>query len=122
MSRTRCLAGSRKNSSSGPGPITGKPFTRDYFFELNKYLLEEYHVDGFRYDYVPGMYDGPAGQGYADLVYRTYQHSTTVPRFQAAGGRSRIIQCAEHLPGCGRHPQGDPLELRVAERAARPCP
>ena len=75
-----------------------KAFTRDYFFTLNKYLIAEYHVDGFRYDYVPGMYDGPAGQGYADLVYRTYQHSKSVARFQAAGGRSRIIQCAEHLP------------------------
>jgi 1,4-alpha-glucan branching enzyme len=59
-------------------------------------------VDGFRYDYVPGFYDGPAGQGYADLVYRTYQHSKTIPRFQASGGQSRIIQCAENLPD----PQG----------------
>ncbi|MGX9118884.1 alpha-amylase family glycosyl hydrolase [Mesorhizobium sp. BHbsci] len=75
-----------------------KAFTRDYFFTLNKYLVAEYHVDGFRYDYVPGMYDGPAGQGYADLVYRTYQHSKSIARFQAASGRSRIIQCAEHLP------------------------
>ena len=75
-----------------------KAFTRDYFLTLNKYLIAEYHVDGFRYDYVPGMYDGPAGQGYADLVYRTYQHSKSVARFQAAAGRSRIIQCAEHLP------------------------
>ena len=75
-----------------------KAFTRDYFFTLNKYLIEEYHVDGFRYDYVPGMYDGPAGQGYADLVFRTYQHSQTVARFQTDAGRSRIIQCAEHLP------------------------
>jgi 1,4-alpha-glucan branching enzyme len=75
-----------------------KEFTRDYFFTLNTFLLSEYHVDGFRYDYVPGMYDGPIGQGYADLVYRTYHHSKSVPRFQAGGGRSRIIQCAEHLP------------------------
>lgn len=75
-----------------------KAFTRDYFFTLNKFLVAEYHVDGFRYDYVPGMYDGPAGQGYADLVYRTYQHSKSITRFQAATGHSRIIQCAEHLP------------------------
>jgi 1,4-alpha-glucan branching enzyme len=75
-----------------------KAFTRDYFVALNKYLIAEYHVDGFRYDYVPGMYDGPAGQGYADLVYQTYQHSKSLPKFQAPGGRSRIIQCAEHLP------------------------
>ena len=75
-----------------------KAFTRDYFVALNRYLIAEYHVDGFRYDYVPGMYDGPAGQGYADLVYQTYQHSKSLPKFQASGGRSRIIQCAEHLP------------------------
>lgn len=75
-----------------------KPFTREFFFCLNRFLLDEYHVDGFRYDYVPGMYDGPTGEGYAQLVYRTYRHSKTMPRFQAAGGRSLIIQCAEHLP------------------------
>jgi 1,4-alpha-glucan branching enzyme len=82
---------------SRPGTDYHKQFTREYFFELNGYWLQEYHVDGFRYDYVPGMYDGPAGQGYADLVHRTYQHSKTLPRFQA-GERSKIIQCAEHLP------------------------
>jgi 1,4-alpha-glucan branching enzyme len=81
-----------------PGMDYRKPFTRDYFFELNHYWLDEYHVDGFRYDYVPGMYDGPAGQGYAELVYRTYQHSTGIPRFRDPAGRSKLIQCAEHLP------------------------
>lgn len=81
-----------------PGVDYRKPFARDYFLTLNQYLLEEYHVDGFRYDYVPGMYDGPMGQGYADLVYQTYQHSKTLPRFQTPSGRSKIIQCAEHLP------------------------
>lgn len=81
-----------------PGTDYRKEFTRDYFFELNRYWLEEYHVDGFRYDYVPGIYDGPLGQGYADLVFRTYEHSKTIARFQAAGGRSKIVQCAEHLP------------------------
>lgn len=80
------------------GTDYNKEFTRDYFFQVNQYWLDEYHVDGFRYDYVPGMYDGATGVGYANLVYRTYQSSTTIPRFQASGGRSRIIQCAEHLP------------------------
>lgn len=75
-----------------------KAFTREYFLQLNKYFLGEYHVDGFRYDYVPGMYDGPMGKGYADLVYRTYQYSQTLPKFQTPEGQSRIIQCAEHLP------------------------
>jgi hypothetical protein len=47
------------------------------------------------------MLDGPIGNGYANLVHRTYRHSqdrARFPRFQAEGGRSRIIQCAEHLP------------------------
>jgi 1,4-alpha-glucan branching enzyme len=81
-----------------PGTDFGKAFTRDYFFTLNTYLLAEYHVDGFRYDYVPGMYDGPRGQGYAELVYRTYHHSKSIAKFQTASGASRLIQCAEHLP------------------------
>lgn len=87
---------------SRPGMDYGKTFTRDFFLQLNRYWLREYHVDGFRYDYVPGMYDGPAGVGYADLVFNTYQDSKTLPQFQAPNGRSLIIQCAEHLPD----PQG----------------
>jgi 1,4-alpha-glucan branching enzyme len=78
-----------------------KAFTRDYFLTVNRYWLEQYHVDGFRYDYVPGMLDGPTGQGYANLVFQTYRHAQDVgrfPRFDAGAGRSRIIQCAEHLP------------------------
>jgi 1,4-alpha-glucan branching enzyme len=74
------------------------PFTQQYFRECNRYWLSEYHVDGFRYDYVPGMYDGPAGVGYAKLVYDTYQDSLVISRFQDPLGFSRIIQCAEHLP------------------------
>jgi 1,4-alpha-glucan branching enzyme len=31
-------------------------------------------------------------------VFRTYQHSKSIGKFQAPAGRSRIIQCAEHLP------------------------
>jgi maltooligosyltrehalose trehalohydrolase len=84
-----------------PGMDYNQEFTRDYFFAVNRYWMEEYHVDGFRYDYVPGMFDGPEGQGYADLIYRSYRHSqqfATFPRFDAGSGRSLIIQCAEHLP------------------------
>lgn len=81
-----------------PGMDYHKAFTREYFLALNQFWLEEYHVDGFRYDYVPGMYDGPAGKGYADLVHQTYLYSKKFPRFQTAAGRSKIIQCAEHLP------------------------
>jgi len=81
-----------------PGVDYTKEFAREYFFKLNQYLLQEYHIDGFRYDYVPGMYDGPVGEGYAALVFRTYQDSKAYPRFDGGNGRSRIIQCAEHLP------------------------
>ncbi len=81
-----------------PGVDYKKEFARDYFFAVNQYWLAEFHVDGFRYDYVPGMLDGPAGDGYAALVYRTYQHSRGIQRFQTVQGHSAIIQCAEHLP------------------------
>ena len=74
------------------------PFTQQYFRECNRYWLEEYHVDGFRYDYVPGMYDGPTGVGYAKMVFDTYQDSLPFERFKDPKGFSRIIQCAEHLP------------------------
>lgn len=82
-----------------PGTDYTKAFTRDYFRAVNTYWLDEYHVDGFRYDYVPGMYDGPAGDGYARLVFETYRRSQGIARFgNGADTTSRIIQCAEHLP------------------------
>lgn len=82
-----------------PGTDYRKRFTLDYFLAVNRHWLAEYHVDGFRYDYVPGMYeDNPLGPGYSELVYRTNQHSLSLPKFQANGGRSTLIQCAEHLP------------------------
>lgn len=81
-----------------PGTDYNKAFTREYFLELNKYWLDECHLDGFRYDYVPGMWQSPTGPGYARLTYETYQHSKTIARFADPAGHSRIIQCAEHLP------------------------
>jgi len=82
-----------------PGTDFNKEFTRQFFLELNKYWLTEFHLDGFRYDYVPGFNDGPAGNGYAALTYATYQFSKVgFARFQDSSGYSRIIQCAENLP------------------------
>jgi len=81
-----------------PGTDYSKQFTREFFQKLNEYLLNEYHLDGFRYDYVPGFFDGNTGQGYASLVYNTYQFSKAITRFQDPSGFSRIIQCAENLP------------------------
>ena len=105
-----------------PGTDYRKAFTRDYFFELNKYLLEEYHVDGFRYDYVPGMYDGPVGQGYADLVYPhlpAFEDDRRGSRRPAGGAASSSAPST--CPDAAGI-LGDPLELRVAERAARSRP
>lgn len=74
------------------------PFAQQFFLECNRYWLREYHVDGFRYDYVPGFYDGATGKGYAKLIFDTYQDSLAIARFQDSQGFSRIIQCAENLP------------------------
>jgi len=78
------------------------PITRDYFFTVNYYWLDVYHVDGFRYDCVPNYWNGPF-EGYGELCYETYQH---VKRQAASGGhwqrftnngRVNLIQCAEQL-------------------------
>lgn len=82
-----------------PGTDFTKEFTREYFLNLNKYYIDKFHIDGFRYDYVPGIYDGNVGAGYANLAYETYQFSTGIKRFDFNNSNfSRIIQCAEHLP------------------------
>jgi len=62
-------------------------------------------VDGFRYDCVPNYYDGPTGDGYAALVYHTYQlvkaKSDEASYWQRffRGGIINLIQCAEQLEG-----------------------
>lgn len=82
-----------------------RPFTRDFFYTVNHHWLDCYHVDGFRYDCVPNYYDGPTGDGYAALVYNTYQlvkgragDASHWQRFYQDGG-IRLIQCAEQLEG-----------------------
>ncbi|HYN93649.1 MAG TPA: alpha-amylase family glycosyl hydrolase [Pilimelia sp.] len=65
--------------------------TRNYFYTLNQYCLEEFHVDGFRYDCVPNYWDGPTGNGYANLCYRTYQ---LVKRTRGAGYHRRFFGAA----------------------------
>ena len=80
----------------GGGANFARPFTREFFAAVNDYFLQDLHFDGFRYDYVPGYYDGPVGVGYAKLVYDTYWKSLEQPRFRA-DGKSRVIQIAEHL-------------------------
>jgi maltooligosyltrehalose trehalohydrolase len=82
----------------GPKPDFTLAFTQNYFLTANQQWIDEYHVDGFRYDEVTELYVAPMDAGYRALVEQTYLHSLTVPRFQgASGGYSRIIQCAEAL-------------------------
>jgi 1,4-alpha-glucan branching enzyme len=81
----------------GVGPDFRKPFAYEYFTAVNRYFIDTLHLDGFRYDYVPGFYDGPTGSGYARLVFDAYQASKDIPRFQRPEGHSGIIQAAEYL-------------------------
>jgi maltooligosyltrehalose trehalohydrolase len=82
----------------GPQPDYSRPFTQEYFALANRYWIDEYHVDGFRYDEVTDLYQGPTDTGYAKLAYDTYRYSLSVFRFQRdPNSYSRIIQCAEAL-------------------------
>ena len=87
--------------SSGPfGPQSdfGQVFTQEYFALSNRQWLDEYHVDGFRYDEVTDLYVRPTDTGYSKLAYDTYRYSLGIPRFQPdPNSYSRIIQCAEAL-------------------------
>jgi 1,4-alpha-glucan branching enzyme len=84
-----------------------RQLTRDYFYSVNNHWLETYHVDGFRYDCVPNYWDGATGNGYANLVYETYQltkqnitdnNKPYWKRFDGGTGAPlRLIQCAEQL-------------------------
>jgi 1,4-alpha-glucan branching enzyme len=82
------------------GPVvtfTGYPFTQQYVRAANRHWLEEYHIDGFRYDNVKGFFSGPLGEDYANVAFQTYQDALTIPRFADPGGYRRIIQCAEFI-------------------------
>lgn len=85
-----------------------KSLTRDFFYTVNLFWLEKFHIDGFRYDYVPGYYLGPDKEGYASLVSHTYKaveaHRDTPGHWQRFfdGDKCNLIQCAEHLDDpCG---------------------
>lgn len=88
----------------GPSVDYRRPFARDFYFTANFYWLDRYHIDGIRYDCVPNYYDGFMGQGYAQLVYQTYQTIRATngsghwQRFFHSGG-FHLIQCAEQLEG-----------------------
>ncbi len=77
-------------------------FARDFVQTANRYWLQEYHVDGFRYDEVTDLYTEPTGDPYAAIAYDVYNESLTLARFTPSGGTaggeySRVIQCPEAL-------------------------
>jgi len=93
-------------SNFGKSTDFRRQLTQDYFFSVNHHWLEVYHIDGFRYDCVPNFWDGPLGDGYANLVYQTHQLAKgkvaqAQPywgRFDGGAGQPlRLIQCAEQL-------------------------
>lgn len=84
----------------GVGTDFRRSLTRDFFFSVNQHWLETYHIDGFRYDCVPNYWDGAMGDGYASLVFHTYEYVkgalARLSRFDAPEG-PRLIQIAEQL-------------------------
>ena len=48
----------------GPTIDLSKEFAHEYVQAANFHWLDEYHVDGFRYDEVTDFYDGPTGIKY----------------------------------------------------------
>lgn len=82
----------------GPAADFTQTFCKDFFVAANQTWLDEYHVDGFRYDEVTDLYVGARAAGYKELADRIYSHSLGIARFGAgANSYSRIIQCAEAL-------------------------
>ena len=86
----------------GPSVDYHKKFTRDFYFTINYFWFDRFHIDGIRYDCVPNYYDGFIGEGYSNLVYQTYQKIIKTngighwQRFFDEEGFN-LIQCAEQL-------------------------
>jgi 1,4-alpha-glucan branching enzyme len=85
-----------------------RQLVQDFYFTVNRFWLETFHVDGFRYDCVPNYWDGATGVGYANLTYNTWQLvksrlAADDPDYGRFGGadQPRLIQCAEYLD-CAR--------------------
>ncbi len=83
-----------------------RAFAQDLFFTVNRKWLEDFHVDGFRYDCVPNYWElWPHYRGFAHVVHHTYQHvkqqvAQQAPdylRFDDGDAPLRLIQCAEQL-------------------------
>jgi 1,4-alpha-glucan branching enzyme len=91
-------------NSQGASVDYRRQLVQDFYFTVNRFWLETFHVDGFRYDCVPNYWDGPVGLGYANLTYSTWhlvrsRLAVGDPAYQRFGGadQPRLIQCAEYL-------------------------
>jgi 1,4-alpha-glucan branching enzyme len=91
-------------NSQGASVDYRRQLVQDFYFTVNRFWLEAFHVDGFRYDCVPNYWDGPTGVGYANLTYNTWQLVKSRladgdPEYARFGGadQPRLIQCAEYL-------------------------
>ena len=87
----------RGSGSFGPEIDFSQEFAREYVQAANVHWLHEYHVDGFRYDEVTDLYDGPTGMKYAKIAFDVYDESLRIPLFTPSGGvatgeYSRVIQ------------------------------
>lgn len=89
--------------------------THEFFAAVNAFWLEQYHIDGFRYDHVNGYLDRsptirddtidwysqenrPTFESLKELTHATYAASKNHSRFMpVANQASRIIQIAEDL-------------------------
>jgi maltooligosyltrehalose trehalohydrolase len=69
-----------------------KKFAREFILSVNCYYLDEFGVDGFRYDFTPGYFDGVhiGNMGLSHLLWSTHEYAKSM-------GRSNIIQCIEHF-------------------------
>lgn len=69
-----------------------KQFAREFIFSVDRYYLDEFGVDGFRYDFTPGYFDGVhiGNVGLSHLLWATREYAKSI-------GRPNIIQCIEHL-------------------------
>jgi maltooligosyltrehalose trehalohydrolase len=86
------------NGPFGPTIDFSQQFAQDYVAAANRHWLDEYHVDGFRYDEVTDLFTSPTDTAYAKLAYDTYNLSLGISRFQRTPSEySRIIQVAEAL-------------------------
>lgn len=95
------------NGQYGPTPLFATSFVQDFFYTVNQFWLQVYHVDGIRYDNVDpavaGFWDGQGGGYYPALTEATYRYVAaqvpTSPDWQRffRGGELRLVQCAECL-------------------------